>query len=546
MTPASHDDVYALADHVVSTIATGDPCMAVVLGLPEAPTELTDYSPSGYAERHSAAHDMLRVAQDFPVANDRDRVAREVMVQELRHTTAAARAGDHLRDVNILFSPPQHVRMALEFARPEQCSDLLHEVPDALAGWRQTLSEGVELGQPAARRQAVAVAEQLASYGNGWLKGFQQERDLHPDPVQRARQSFLDTSVWLSDVYAGWADPQDAVGEERYLRAAEAFNGIELDLDDTFEWGWSEVDRLWRDLRTEVDQLEPGLPLTEVRARLNDDPQYQIHGTEALTDYLQKLTQTAIDRVDGALFTIDDRVRECGVQIAAEGAAAAPYYVPPSEDLSRPGSTWYPTRGADVFPRWWIETVWFHEGVPGHHLQLGAIAAMDDMSRFQRVLGSTSGHAEGWALYAERLCDELGWFDEPGTRIGFLSAQLMRAVRVVVDIGLHTGRRVPRGFVGERGRVTPKLAHQLLDPQRPVGSRIRRQRGRPLPGHARPGDLVQGGRADLVGVARGCPWSTRQRLRREGMAHACHAAGAYGPGAIQKRDVDILRLTGRT
>jgi uncharacterized protein (DUF885 family) len=87
---------------------------------------------------------------------------------------------------------------------------------------------------------------------------------------------------------------------------------------------------------------------------------------------------------------------------------------------------------------------------------------MADMSRFQRVLGMTSGQAEGWALYAERLCDELGWFDEPGTRIGFLSAQLMRAVRVVVDIGLHTHRAVPRGVSSERGPITPRLAEQLL------------------------------------------------------------------------------------
>lgn len=454
--------VTELSERAVRTIATGDPCLAVILGLPEATEALTDYSPAGYSARHAEAAELLRTAEALPAATSADRVARDVMVHQLRHTVAAAEAGDHLRDVNILSSPPQHIRMALEFAAPDQRAALVAAVPAAMAGWRETLTEGIASGSPAARRQAITVAEQLATYGNDWLTGFRDRSGMDDDVVRGARRAFLDTSVWLSDVYAPQAESADAVGEERYLRAAAAFNGLDLDLDDTYDWGWVEVERLSRELRAEVDRLEPGLPLGDVRARLDADPQYQIHGTTALLHHLRELTDTATARVDGELFDLDPRVRECGVQLAAEGSAAAPYYVPPSEDLSRPGSTWYPTRGADVFPRWWLETVWFHEGVPGHHLQVGATATMADMSRFQRVLGMTSGQAEGWALYAERLCDELGWFDEPGTRIGFLSAQLMRAVRVVVDIGLHTHRSVPRGVRSERGPITPRLAEQLL------------------------------------------------------------------------------------
>ncbi len=454
--------IYELSDRAVEVLAAGDPCMSVLLGLPSDKPALTDYSPAGHERRHEDTTDLLAAVDAAEPADDPDRIAREVMAQQFRHTLEAARAGDHLRDINILASPPQHVRMALEFSAPQECAELLRQVPEAMAGWRESLSAGVAQELPAARRQAVAVAAQLATYADNWLSGFQLSRSLPDAEVGLARRSFRDTSVWLADVYAFDADPEDAVGEDRYRRAAAAFNGLDLDLDDTFAWGWDEIDRLTREMRSEVDSLAPGLPLPAVREFLDGDPAYQIHGTEALTEHLRGLTDSATKRVDGSLFAIDPRVLDCGVELAAEGAAAAPYYVPPSEDLSRPGSTWYPVRGAEVFPRWWLETVWFHEGVPGHHLQLGAIATQPDMSRFQRVLGSTSGHAEGWALYAERLCDELGWFDEPGTRIGFLSAQLMRAVRVVVDIGLHTERRVPRGFLGAQGRVTPRLAEQLL------------------------------------------------------------------------------------
>lgn len=458
-----HTDAFALADEAVDVIAAGDPCLGLVLGLGPPRAVLTDYSPAGYAGRFDHLRALALRARQVSVDSAADRIAVEVMTQQFGHTLAAAEAGDHLRDINILSSPPQNVRMTLEFAEDDHlATELLTQVAATLSGWRETLHEGVRQGRPAARRQAVAVAEQMASYAERWLPGYIAGRDIPDAVTQQARTGFRDTSVWLSDVYAEMADPQDAVGEERYVRASAAFNGIDLDLDDTYEWGWHEVGRLSSELRAEADRIHPEVPMRGIRDALGDDPTYQIYGVPALTEHLRQLTARATDRVDGVLFDIDPRVRECRVNIAAEGAAAAPYYVQPSEDLSRPGTTWYPTRGAEVFPRWWLESVWYHESVPGHHLQLGATAVQESMSRFQRLLGFTSGHAEGWALYAERLADELGWFDEPGTRIGFLSAQLMRAVRVVVDIGLHTGRTVPAGFAGQRGHVTAKMARQLL------------------------------------------------------------------------------------
>ncbi len=88
----------------------------------------------------------------------------------------------------------------------------------------------------------------------------------------------------------------------------------------------------------------------------------------------------------------------------------------------------------------------YHESVPGHHIQLGGSRLLD-LTRVQRI-DAAAGHAEGWALYAERLMDEMGWFDTPQTRLGFLSLQSFRAARVIVDIGLHTGRAIPAGSEG--------------------------------------------------------------------------------------------------
>ncbi|MEI9907666.1 MAG: DUF885 family protein [Actinomycetota bacterium] len=137
-------------------------------------------------------------------------------------------------------------------------------------------------------------------------------------------------------------------------------------------------------------------------------------------------------------FDIDPRVNFCDVKIAPEGSAAAPYYMAPSEDLSRPGTTWLPTLGKTTFSWWRYPSMWFHEAVPGHHLQASmAIVQQERLSRFQRTVAWTSGYGEGWALYAERLMDELGGYEDEATELGFLAAQAWRAARVVLDIGMH-------------------------------------------------------------------------------------------------------------
>jgi uncharacterized protein (DUF885 family) len=86
----------------------------------------------------------------------------------------------------------------------------------------------------------------------------------------------------------------------------------------------------------------------------------------------------------------------------------------------------------------------YHEGVPGHHLQVAQVLYLaEELTRFQRALAWNSGHGEGWALYAERLMGELGYLDDPAFELGMLSAQAMRAVRVVIDIGLHLELAIP-------------------------------------------------------------------------------------------------------
>jgi uncharacterized protein (DUF885 family) len=130
--------------------------------------------------------------------------------------------------------------------------------------------------------------------------------------------------------------------------------------------------------------------------------------------------------------------------IPPPGGALAAFYTGPSEDFTRPGRTWFPTGTRTTFPKWTDVTTVYHEGVPGHHLQVGATKCLD-LSRYQRMLGFVSGHGEGWALYAERLMAELGFLDVPDYYMGMLSMQALRAVRVIVDIGMHLELLIPNG-----------------------------------------------------------------------------------------------------
>ena len=193
-----------------------------------------------------------------------------------------------------------------------------------------------------------------------------------------------------------------------------------------------------------------------------------VEGVEEVRARLQQMMDDAIVALDGTHFDLAEPVRHVEAHIAPPGSAAAPYYTRPAQDFSRPGRTWLPTLGRTRFPLWDLVSIWYHEGVPGHHLQLAQWAYVSkELSAYQTSLGSVGANVEGWALYAERLMDELGYFTDPGERLGYLDAQQLRSVRVVIDIGMHLGLPVPDDADGSmaehRGKPwTPDLARAFL------------------------------------------------------------------------------------
>lgn len=201
-------------------------------------------------------------------------------------------------------------------------------------------------------------------------------------------------------------------------------------------------------------QLYPDATVAEALLRLDEDERYVLHGVDALQAWMQELSDRAVESLTDTHFDIAAPLRRLECRIAPTHTGGI-YYTGPSEDLTRPGRMWWSVpHGVDTFHTWRETTTVYHEGVPGHHLQIGrAVVLADRLNRWRRLGCWVSGHGEGWALYAERLMAELGWLDDPGDRMGMLDAQRFRAARVCIDIGVHCGLTAPDGGVWDADRA---------------------------------------------------------------------------------------------
>jgi uncharacterized protein (DUF885 family) len=250
---------------------------------------------------------------------------------------------------------------------------------------------------------------------------------------------------FLEDDLAPHAPEADAVGRDHYALASRSFVGAEIDLDETYEWGIAELDRMVAEQEQIADQILPGAGVAEAIAHLDSDPSRKLHGTDALQAWMQETSDRAVLELGRTHFDIPEPMRriECMIAPTQEGGI---YYTPPSEDFERAGRMWWSVpEGITEFDTWRELTTVYHEGVPGHHLQLGLATYNSAQLNGWRRLSWNSGHGEGWALYAERLMADLGYLDDPADRLGMLDGQRMRAARVVLDIGVHLRKPKPDG-----------------------------------------------------------------------------------------------------
>ncbi|MYW99201.1 MULTISPECIES: DUF885 domain-containing protein [unclassified Streptomyces] len=473
-----------VADAYVDALIELDPITGTYLGVPESSRRLPDFSPAGQEASAGLLRETLRkldAAERLPGADsDAERRCGRLLRERLTAELAVHEAEEGLRTVSNLSSPAHSITEVFTLTPTATDEDWaavverLRAVPAAYEGYRASLALGLERKLYGGPRATATFVGQLTEWGGeGEGDGFFAEfvapgpaslRAELDEAARLATASVLALRDWMRDVYAPAIEgAPDPVGRERYARWSRLYNGTDLDLDEAYAYGWSEYHRLLAEMKTEAEKVLPGAGPWEALAHLDVHGKH-IEGVDEVRDWLQGLMDEAIEALDGTHFDLAERVRKVESRIAPPGGAAAPYYTSPSEDFSRPGRTWLPTMGETRFPVYDLVSTWYHEGVPGHHLQLAQWTHVaDTLSRYQASVGMVSANAEGWALYAERLMDELGFLPDPERRLGYLDAQMMRACRVIVDIGMHLELEIPADSPFHPGeRWTPDLAQEFF------------------------------------------------------------------------------------
>lgn len=477
----------SIADSHLDQVAAHDPMTSAWLGLNPGDDRQPDLSPEGFEAHAELARRTLIALDAVPVPGEpAEQACARLLRERLTAELAMHDTGENYRQLRTVGAHVEQVRSIFTLMPTTTDEDWaavagrLRNLPGALDGYRRTLTEGISRGLLAAPRQAAGVIGQLADWTGesagqgagssaGWFAGFVADGTERMRPeldaaALRATRAVSEFRAWLRDTYLPAAEgTEDAVGRERYLRAARHNTGAELDLDEAYSWAWDEFHRTLAEMRAEAERVLPGAGLLETMHHLEEHG-HAVKGEEAARDWLQQLMDEAISTLDGSHFDLSGPLRKVESRIAPAGSASGPYYQGPSLDFSRPGRTFLPALEQGTYPTWQLVSIWYHEGVPGHHLQFAQwVKVADRLSRYQVTEGIVSADIEGWALYAERFMDDLGCFSEPARRLGFLDGQMLRTIRVIVDIGMHLGLTVPAdsGFhPGERW--TSALAAEFM------------------------------------------------------------------------------------
>lgn len=450
-----------IANRWVETITKLSPSFATGVGSTIVADKLDDFSPEAHANYASEVQKVLTELKQATVTDETDRVTLDAMTADLSLTLEMHQARLYRRDLNVIASPAQGIRDVFDLSPTatekdwENLASRMNAVGESLAGYQRSLAEGIAAGDTPAKRQVVANIDQALEIAakDGFFVKFAESAKADngelPDSLKtelakaaaNATAAYGEFAKFLKDELLPNASESDAIGRERYELFSRGFLGAKIDLDATYQWGIEELARVVAEQTEIANQIKPGATIEEAVKFLDEDPSRKLHGTEALQKWMQSKSDEAIASLSGSHFEIAEKMKELECMIAPTQSGGI-YYTPPTDDFSRPGRMWWSVPpGVTEFNTWRELTTVYHEGVPGHHLQVAqAVFNKDDLNDWRRNVSWTSGHGEGWALYAERLMLDLGFLDDPGDRLGMLDGQRMRAARVVLDIGVHLSK----------------------------------------------------------------------------------------------------------
>jgi len=320
-------------------------------------------------------------------------------------------------------------------------------IEKSLAGMRQFIAEGAAdnvlvtdfasrlsaVGEIDVEEQALLVADARARVEGQVIPGYAGMIALFEE---LATQTNHDAGIW-----------RIPNGDAIYRHRLRSSTTTDYTPEQVHEIGLSEVVRIEGEMHAILDsqQIPDGDIATRVRVVMEDPTQQFANtdeGREEMIAYLESFDEKVMARVADFFITIPPQPLEIvRVPVHAQDSSAGGYYSSPALDGSRPGRFYINQKNTADNPRWTLPTLMIHEGSPGHHFQLSASQLIEDVPLL-RKLSPFNAFTEGWALYSERIAKtDMGLYDDdPLGDLGRLQAEMFRAVRLVVDTGIHAKR----------------------------------------------------------------------------------------------------------
>jgi len=392
-------------------------------------------------------------------------VNRAMLLRQLRDNLTEYEDGLYLIALDMR-SGPQHRHSMVDTLPMESAQDhedwlnRLRGLPEQLSQYQALLSEGISRDRTQAQIVMSRVPSQIANLitdqasESPFYRAFAtMPEGIDPDTqssLQSAAATVIDEQVnpalqallaFLETEYLPAARPPGIGalpgGKQVYSRLAQHFTTTELTPDEIHEIGLREVARIRREMEAVIDTVGFEGDIAAFNEVLRTDPQFYYETPEALLEGYQAVSK----RLDPGLVNLFGKLPRAPYGVRPIPDEEAPdtttaYYIRPAIDGSRPGWYYVNLYQPEVRPKFEMEVLSVHESVPGHHLQISLAQEVTELPEFRRNGGFTA-FIEGWGLYSEQLGYDMGLYKDPYSRYGQLVYDMWRAVRLVVDTGIH-------------------------------------------------------------------------------------------------------------
>lgn len=457
-------ELRVLADEYWKAELAASPLSALMLGIHDHDEEMDDASREAEDDRIAELRGFTARAAAFDpeTLSADDRITRDVMIYEAGTRADLLEMREAELEVNHAVGfqamlPVVFPQFPID--EPEHAEAMLVKYPK-FGTWIRQMTDRLKAGVANGRTPVAGTVEKVVEQLDGLLETAPGESVFL---TVRNPKSFSDddNTAWRaqlativeSDIYPALQAHRDYIadhvlrssrdenrpgichlagGDEWYRRAIKRHTTVDMTSDEIHEIGLAQIRKLDEEYRELGAEALGTSDLKEIYSRLRDDPELHFETGEDI----RAASEVALAKAKAAMSGWFGRLpqADCFVQETPSGPTA--FYFPPATDGSRPGKFFVNTSDPESWGRYEIEALAYHEGIPGHHLQLAISGELTDVPDFRKHAGVTA-YAEGWGLYTERLADEMGLYSGPLERIGMLSADSMRAGRLVVDTGIH-------------------------------------------------------------------------------------------------------------